>query len=165
MTNTDILLEDLEDVLDDATSMPMTKKCLVDVEKIKTIIEDIRLNTPHETKQAKAIIDSRNTILDERHRLVSLLPEIRLRRQRRLRLQKFLQRQGKRAITVSVKHRLVQVKSSELQLLRLMKCLLLHRRIKRILLMQLITMQRIRFLLLMMHFIKRFRMSEAFARI
>lgn len=26
MTNTDILLEDLEDVLDDATSMPMTKK-------------------------------------------------------------------------------------------------------------------------------------------
>ena len=65
MTNTDILLEDLEDVLDDATSMPMTKKCLVDVEKIKTIIEDIRLNTPHETKQAKAIIDSRNTIIDD----------------------------------------------------------------------------------------------------
>ncbi|MCC8016936.1 MAG: hypothetical protein LIO43_06245 [Clostridiales bacterium] len=65
MTNTDILLEDLEDVLDDATSMPMTKKSLVDVEKIKTIIEDIRLNTPQETKQAKAIVDSRNSILDE----------------------------------------------------------------------------------------------------
>lgn len=65
MTNTDILLEDLEDVLDDATSMPMTKKSLVDVEKIKTIIEDIRLNTPQETKQAKAIVDSRNSIIDE----------------------------------------------------------------------------------------------------
>ena len=65
MTNTDILLEDLEDVLDDATSMPMTKKSLVDVDKIKTIIEDIRLNTPQETKQAKAIVDSRNNILDE----------------------------------------------------------------------------------------------------
>lgn len=65
MTNTDILLEDLEDVLDDATSMPMTRKSLVDVEKIKTIIEDIRLNTPQETKQAKAIIDSRNTILED----------------------------------------------------------------------------------------------------
>ncbi len=64
MTNTDILLEDLEDVLDDATYAD-DKKCLVDVEKIKTIIEDIRLNTPHETKQAKAIIDSRNTILDD----------------------------------------------------------------------------------------------------
>ena len=65
MTNTDILLEDLEDVLDDATSMPMTKKSLVDVEKIKTIIEDIRLNTTQETKQAKAIVDSRNSILEE----------------------------------------------------------------------------------------------------
>lgn len=29
MTNTDILLEDLEDVLDDATSMPMTKRVLL----------------------------------------------------------------------------------------------------------------------------------------
>ena len=65
MTNTDILLEDLEDVLDDATSIPLSKKCAVDVEKIKTIIEDIRLNTPQETKQAKAIVDSRNTILEE----------------------------------------------------------------------------------------------------
>ena len=65
MTNTDILLEDLEDVLDDATSIPLSKKCAVDVDKIKTIIEDIRLNTPQETKQAKAIVDSRNTILEE----------------------------------------------------------------------------------------------------
>ena len=43
MTNTDILLEDLEDVLDDATSIPLSKKYAVDVDKIKTIIEDIRL--------------------------------------------------------------------------------------------------------------------------
>ena len=65
MTNTDILLEDLEDVLDDATSIPLSKKYAVDVDKIKTIIEDIRLNTPQETKQAKAIVDSRNSILEE----------------------------------------------------------------------------------------------------
>ncbi len=65
MTNTDILLEDLEDVLDDASSIPLSKKSAVDVEKIKTIIEDIRLNTPQETRQAKAIVDSRNTILEE----------------------------------------------------------------------------------------------------
>ena len=65
MTNTDILLEDLEDVLDDATSIPLSKKCAVDVDKIKTIIEDIRLNTPQETKQSKASGDSRNSILEE----------------------------------------------------------------------------------------------------
>lgn len=71
MTNTDILLEDLEDVLDDASSIPLSKKSAVDVEKIKTIIEDIRLNTPQETKQAKAIVDSRNTILEEAKREAS----------------------------------------------------------------------------------------------
>ena len=65
MTNTDILLEDLEDVLDSASSIPLSKKYAVDVDKIKTIIEDIRLNTPQETKQAKAIVDSRNNILEE----------------------------------------------------------------------------------------------------
>lgn len=65
MTNTDILLEDLEDVLDDATTIPFSKKQAVDIDKIKTIIEDIRLNTPQETKQAKAIVDSRNNILEE----------------------------------------------------------------------------------------------------
>ncbi|MGN0534228.1 MAG: hypothetical protein ACI4IK_07685 [Eubacterium sp.] len=65
MTNTDILLEDLEDVLDDATKIPMSKKWAVDIDKIKTIIEDIRLNTPQETKQAKAIVDSRNSIIEE----------------------------------------------------------------------------------------------------
>ena len=65
MTNTDILREDLEDVLDDATSIPLSKKFAVDVDKIKTIIEDIRLNTPQEIKQAKAIVDSRNSIIDE----------------------------------------------------------------------------------------------------
>jgi len=65
MTNTDILLEDLEDVLDDATSIPLSKKFAVDVDKIKTIIEDIRLNTPQEIKQAKAIVDSRNNVIEE----------------------------------------------------------------------------------------------------
>lgn len=65
MTNTDILLEDLEDVLDDATRIPMSKKWAVDIDKIKTIIEDIRLNTPQEIKQAKAIVDSRNGVIEE----------------------------------------------------------------------------------------------------
>ncbi len=65
MTNTDILLEDLEDVLEEATAIPLSKKHAVDIEKIKTIIEDIRLNTPQETKQAKAIVDSRNTIIED----------------------------------------------------------------------------------------------------
>lgn len=65
MTNTDILLEDLEDIIDDATAIPLSKKYAVDIDKIKTIIEDIRLNTPQEMKHAKAIVDSRDSIISE----------------------------------------------------------------------------------------------------
>ena len=39
MTNTDILLEDLEDVLDDATSIPLSKKYAVDVDTFNTILK------------------------------------------------------------------------------------------------------------------------------
>ena len=76
MTNTDILLEDLEDVLDDATSIPLSKKFAVDVDKIKTIIEDIRLNTPQEIKQAKAIVDSRNSIIDEANKTAAIIASV-----------------------------------------------------------------------------------------
>ena len=73
MTNTDILLEDLEDVLDDATSIPLSKKYAVDVDKIKTIIEDIRLNTPQETKQAKAKEQGDSYIADAQNQASDIL--------------------------------------------------------------------------------------------
>ena len=74
MTNTDILLEDLEDVLDDATSIPLSKKYAVDVDKIKTIIEDIRLNTPQETKQARLLLIQETIFLKRlRKKLPTLL--------------------------------------------------------------------------------------------
>ena len=147
MTNTDILLEDLEDVLDDATSMPMTKKSLVDVDKIKTIIEDIRLNTPQETKQAKAIVDSRNSILEEakrnamillprrRRRQESLLRATKSRRRRRPRRRTASQRQRKRAMLMLRKHRIRlqrfwampqrrQMRCSQTRRTRAVRCLL-----------------------------------------
>ena len=85
MNNTDILLEDLEDVLDDATSMPMTKKSLVDVDKIKTIIEDIRLNTPQENKSREMLTAVNNyaddTLLEIDDSLYKALSDVRRIRQ------------------------------------------------------------------------------------
>ncbi len=166
MTNTDILLEDLEDVLDDATSMPMTKKSLVDVEKIKTIIEDIRLK---QSRQRQLLIQEtqflmkhrrmqRQLLQKQKHRQESLLHAIRLHRRLRLKLLKFLQGQEKRVKPISVMLRHAQVKFWAMPLHRQMICLLLHRRIKKILSMRLIIMQRIPCLLLMMLCIKHFRM-------
>lgn len=155
MTNTDILLEDLEDVLDDATSMPMTKKSLVDVEKIKTIIEDIRLNTPHETKQAKAIIDSRNTILDDANKdAQAIIADAQAKARELVARDQITQTAQAEAAEMLARAkeegeasiREAQARASEIlemQLHRLMICLQQLRRIRLILLMRLIIMLRI----------------------
>ena len=170
MTNTDILLEDLEDVLDDATSIPLSKKYAVDVDKIKTIIEDIRLNTPQETKQAKAIVDSRNNILEEakkeaalslihiseptRLQQGNLLPVTKLLKLLRQKLQILLPRLKNRAMLIlqTLKTRL-QIFSVTLQT-RQTKWLQQHRINQEKCLQQLIIMLMIHFLLLMIHFIR-----------
>lgn len=75
MTNTDILLEDLEDVLDDATSIPLSKKYAVDVDKIKTIIEDIRLNTLRKQSRLRLLLIQETIFLKRlRKKLPTLLP-------------------------------------------------------------------------------------------
>jgi F0F1-type ATP synthase membrane subunit b/b' len=44
--------------------LPLTNgKCIVDREKVKDIIQDIRLNMPNEIRQAKMVVADRNEIL------------------------------------------------------------------------------------------------------
>ena len=176
MTNTDILLEDLEDVLDDATSIPLSKKYAVDVDKIKTIIEDIRLNTPQETKQAKAIVDSRNNILEEAKKLPilllkhrrkqgNLLPVTKSLKLLRQKLPILLPRLKNRAMLIlqTLKTRL-QIFSVTLQT-RQTKWLQQHRINQEKCLQQLIIMLMIHFLLLMIHFIRHSVMFAEFAKV
>ena len=61
-------LEGLIDILDDlilsGVSLPLTNgKCIVDREKVKDVIQDIRLNMPNEIRQAKMVVADRNEIL------------------------------------------------------------------------------------------------------
>lgn len=59
-------LELLDDMLDTAWSMPLSGgKCLVDIDKIRTVIDDIRLNMPSEVKQAKLIVNDRKVIIED----------------------------------------------------------------------------------------------------
>lgn len=63
-------LEGLIDILDDlilsGVSLPLTNgKCIIDREKAKDIIQDIRLNMPNEIRQAKMVVADRNEILQK----------------------------------------------------------------------------------------------------
>jgi vacuolar-type H+-ATPase subunit H len=59
------LLEDLEDVVEGATKVPMMNKVMIEAEEVNNIIKDIRLSLPDDVQQAKWIRDERDRILAE----------------------------------------------------------------------------------------------------
>lgn len=63
--NIDDILEQLDDMLDAAWAMPLSGgKIVVDGEKIRDMMDDIRANLPSEIRQAKAIVADRNDIVN-----------------------------------------------------------------------------------------------------
>lgn len=60
--NIDELLEQFDEVLDSGIKVP-GKKTLVDVEKLRAVVDDIRLNIPNEIKQARSIVADRAGII------------------------------------------------------------------------------------------------------
>lgn len=59
-------LDLIDDILDAALSVPLSRgKSIVDIEKIREALDDIRLNMPSELKQAKLIVEDRKTIIDD----------------------------------------------------------------------------------------------------
>ncbi len=57
------LLDQIEDILEAGSKVPLSSKIGVDAKAIRTAIEDIRLSLPNEVTQARAIVADRNNIL------------------------------------------------------------------------------------------------------
>ena len=63
--NVNELLDTIEDTLEESTSMPLSGgKRLVDVEKVRDYLDDIRANLPGELRQAQQIVTDRAQIVD-----------------------------------------------------------------------------------------------------
>ncbi len=62
--NIDDLLDLMDETLEDAFTVPLTGKRMVDAERLRDIIDDIRLNMPTEIRQAKAIVNDRADIVE-----------------------------------------------------------------------------------------------------
>ena len=58
----DELLEQFDEVLDSGIKIP-GKKTVVDIEKLRAVVDDIRLNIPSEIKQARGIVADRADII------------------------------------------------------------------------------------------------------
>lgn len=62
----DEILEEMDELLDKAASVPfMSHKKVVDGERLRELINDVRLNMPHELKEAKKIEFDCQRILNE----------------------------------------------------------------------------------------------------
>ncbi|MCI5801190.1 MAG: ATPase [Oscillospiraceae bacterium] len=62
--NIDEILDVMDDMLDRAWNLPLTGgRCVVDAERVRDLIDDIRLNMPAEIKQAKQIVADRAEII------------------------------------------------------------------------------------------------------
>lgn len=65
----DELLYEMEETLEEAFNLPFTGgKRMVDVDKVRDLIDDIRLNLPTEIKQARAIVQDRTDIVESAKR-------------------------------------------------------------------------------------------------
>lgn len=64
--NIDSILMMMEEMLDSAWSVPMSRgKCMVDVDRFRELVEDIRLHLPVEISKAQEIVNDRKIILDD----------------------------------------------------------------------------------------------------
>ncbi len=57
------LLENLEEIIESGTKVPLSTKVMVDKEELNEILEEIRLKLPDELKQAKWVKEERQRII------------------------------------------------------------------------------------------------------
>ena len=57
------LLENLEEIIESGTKVPLSSKVMVDKEEISEVLEEIRLKLPDELKQAKWVKEERQRII------------------------------------------------------------------------------------------------------
>ena len=59
------LLDDLEEILANASKVPFSEKAIVDSDEIRSIVDDIRLSMPKDIQQAKWVKDEQDRIINE----------------------------------------------------------------------------------------------------
>jgi cell division septum initiation protein DivIVA len=69
------LIEELEEIVENASKVPLTTKCMLDREEVWEVIQQFRLNYPEEIKQAQWVKKERERILNESRQEASAIIE------------------------------------------------------------------------------------------
>ena len=110
------LLENLEEILEEGMSVPLSGgKRMVDVDAARDIIDDIRLNMPAEILQAKSIVQDRTQILTKAKKEAEDMVKTAEDRARTLLNREEIVRQAEtkaRAITAEAQQQAAQLRAS-----------------------------------------------------
>lgn len=69
MMNIDEALDLMDELIDTSWAMPLSGgRCVIDVVRLRELMDDVRLSLPNEIKQAKAIVSDRAEIISEAKR-------------------------------------------------------------------------------------------------
>ena len=100
--NVDELLDLMEETLEEGTAMPFSAgKRVVDVDKMRDIIDDVRANLPDEMRQSKKIVDDRERIIQEaRQEAEGIIKQAEERAKALVSEQEIVKRAQKRAVEI-----------------------------------------------------------------
>lgn len=62
------LIDEVEDLIEDASAVPFSKKVMVDADEVYDILHEMRQNLPEEIKQAAWVTEERERIIAEANR-------------------------------------------------------------------------------------------------
>ncbi len=68
MEAVDKVLDELQDVLESARSMPMSASCVVNRGDVLGLVDELRLRLPDALAQAREVLGDRRAVVDEGHR-------------------------------------------------------------------------------------------------
>ena len=69
------LIDELEEVIEDASKIPLSNKCMIDKEEVFNIIQQIRLTYPEDIKQAEYVRKERDRILQDAEKESNIITE------------------------------------------------------------------------------------------
>ena len=100
--NVDELLDLMEETLEEGTAMPFSAgKRVVDVDKMRDIIDEVRANLPDEMRQSKKIVDDRERIIQEaRQEAEGIIKQAEERAKALVSEQEIVKRAQKRAVEI-----------------------------------------------------------------
>ena len=69
------LIDELEEIIEDASKLPLSNKCVIDKEEVFNVVQQIRLAYPEDLKQAEYVKKERDRILQDAEKEAQIIKE------------------------------------------------------------------------------------------